>query len=133
MLNNLIDYDYYTKQYGGSSIPESSFNKESIKASSRVNYYTKNRINEENINDDIKNATCEIADFIYSQDTLKENVIGNNSDKASETVGPHSVTYINKSSIQDKHILSDSELDKECYQICLRQIGYTGLMYRGVY
>ena len=71
MLNNLIDYDYYTKQYGGSSIPESSFNKESIKASSRVNYYTKNRINEENINDDIKNATCEIADFIYSQDTLK--------------------------------------------------------------
>ena len=31
MLTKIVDYNYYSNFYGGSSIPESSFNKYSIK------------------------------------------------------------------------------------------------------
>ena len=54
----LIDYNYYSKNYGGSSIPESSFQKKAIESSGRVNYYTFNRINNENINDNIIMIDC---------------------------------------------------------------------------
>lgn len=128
----LIDFEYYSKNYGGSSIPELSFQKKAIEASSIVNYYTFNRIDKNILNDDIKNATCEIAELIYSQDKLKEIVLSEDKKiKASETVGPHSVTYVNKSSFQEKKILSDSDLEKNCYQICMRYLAHTGLMYRG--
>lgn len=129
----LIDYTYYSENYGGSSIPESSFQKKAIEASSKVNYYTSNRISEEIINDDIRNATCEIAELIYSQDILKEKVISDEMSKASETVGPHSVTYVNNKNFQEKRILSNKELEYECYMICYKHLITTGLMYRGVF
>ena len=63
---------------------------------------------------------------------LKENVLSSDTKiKASETVGPHSVTYINKTSYQEKKILSNEELEYQCYQICLKHLALTGLMYRG--
>lgn len=128
----LIDYDYYSDIYEGSSIPESSFQKKAIEASSKVNYYTFNRITEKEINNNIKNATCEVAELIYSQEKLKEIVLSNDKKiKLSETVGPHSVNYVNKSSAQEKEILNDEELENSCYKICLRYLANTGLMYRG--
>ena len=129
----LIDYNYYSKNYGGSSIPESSFQKKAIESSSRVNYYTFNRINNENINDNIRNTACEIADFIYSQDILKEKVISEDKIKASETVGPHSVNYVNNKSFQEKRILTNSEIEHECFRICYRNLATTGLMSRGAF
>ncbi|MGM9879490.1 MAG: hypothetical protein ACI31R_05680 [Bacilli bacterium] len=132
MLTTLVDYEYYSKIYGGSSIPESSFKKEVIDASSKINYYTSNRINKDILDDNIKNTTCEIAELIYSQNQLKEKVLSSEQkEKASETVGPHSVTYINKTSYQEKKILSAEELEYQCYQICLKHLALTGLMYRG--
>ncbi len=129
----LIDYEYYSKNYGGSSIPESSFQKKAIEASSKVNYYTFNRINEMIIDDNIRNAACEIADFIYSQDILKQKIISDDKLKASETVGPHSVTYVNNKTYQEKSILTSDEIDYECYKICYRYLVNTGLMYRGAF
>lgn len=129
---NLIDYEYYSKTYGGSSIPESSFNEYSLKASSKVNHYTFNRINESNINDNIRNTACEIIDLLFSQVHLIKKQVD---DKiiASETVGPHSINYVNNSSSKEKRILSQEELEKECYRICYEYLASTGLMYRGVY
>lgn len=37
MLTELVNYEYYSKTYEGSSIPDSSFKKYSLKASSKVN------------------------------------------------------------------------------------------------
>lgn len=128
----LIDYEYYSKKYGGSSIPESSFQKKAIEASSKVNYYTFNRINELILDDNIKNTACEIAELIYSQDILKEKVISDEKCKASETVGPHSVTYVNNKALQEKRILTSEELDYECYKICYRYLVLTGLMCRSL-
>lgn len=131
MLTELVDYEYYTKTYGGSSIPESSFKEHSINASSKINQYTSRRINEENINDNIKNTACEVANLLFEQEQLKAKLNNDKFSVASETVGPHSITYINKSSLQAQRILSSAELEKECYKICYNHLAHTGLMYRG--
>jgi len=128
----LVDYEYYTNTYKGISIPADSFDNYAIKASSKVNYYTFDRITNDNIDNNIKNTACEIADLIYSQFLLKEQVSNSNTIKTSETVGPHSVSYFNNINLLSKDILSNSELDEECYQICYRYLVHTGLMYRGV-
>lgn len=133
MLTKLVDYEYYSKNYGGSSIPESSFQKKAIEASSKANYYTLNRIDKAVLDDNIRNTICEIAELIYSQDILKEKVLNDEKSKASETVGPHSVTYINNKTFQEKEIFTPEELEYNCYKICCRYLASTGLMYRGVY
>lgn len=132
MLTKLVDYEYYTEAYGGSSIPESSFSKKAIESSNKINYYTSNRINESNIDDNIKNTTCEIAELIYSQEVLKEKVLNDNKTKISETVGPHSITFANNKNFQEKQILTSREIEQDCYQICYRNLVHTGLMNRGI-
>jgi len=131
MLTKLVSYEYYTKTYGGSSIPESSFESIIIEASSKVNHYTFNRINNDNLSEQIKNTTCEIAELLFNQKQLIAN-INDNTLVANETVGPHSITYVNNSSLQSKQILSKKDLEKECYKICYVNLVQTGLMYRGV-
>lgn len=130
MLTELVDYDFYIDNYEGSSIPESSFKNMSIKASAYVNKNTYNRIKESNIDNNIKNCTCEIAELLYSQET-KKNVIENNKVVASETVGTHSKSYVNNVALLDKQILTNSELETSCYKICYKYLATTGLMYRG--
>ena len=134
MLTELVNYEYYTKTYGGSSIPESSFKEKAIKASSEVNYWTSNRITNEILNDLIRNTTCEIAELLFEQDNLKKSVLSTDSDNkevASESLGPHSISYVNKSNLRANQILSDNDLKKRIYAICYKNLVHTGLMYRG--
>ena len=127
-MNN-TNYSDYTDIYKGTIIPENSFGSFIRKASSKVDYYTFNKIKEKN--EKIVYATCEIAELLYNQDKLIANQDNDKSSIASETVGPHSINYINKSTLQAQRILSNEELEKECYSICLRYLSSTGLMYRG--
>ena len=134
----LVDYTYYSKTYGGSSIPESSFNEYSLEASSKINFYTNDRItndimNEEILGDKIRNTACQIIDLLYGQNELIAKLNDDKSSIASETVGPHAISYVNKANLQSQRILTSQELDKECYRICYVNLVKTGLMYRGVY
>lgn len=131
MLTELVNYNYYKDTYGGSSIPESSFKNIIIEASSKVNHYTSSRITAEILNEQIQNTTCEIAELLFNQKELITH-LNDDTSKASETVGPHSVSYLNKSTIQSQQILSKKELEIECYRICYRYLVHTGLMYRGI-
>ncbi len=131
----LVDYEYYKTIYEGSSIPESSFKKMVIEASNKVNYYTQDRINSDNITNKIRNVTCEIAELIFEQENLKEKIINydeSNKEIASETLGPRSISYVNKSSQQSNLINSKDELEREIYKICYQSLVRTGLMYRGM-
>jgi len=128
MLTKLIDYNYYSKVYGGSSIPESSFDKYSTKSSSQINLFTSNRITDDNITESIKN---EVAELIYNQEMLVNKIEDDSKEVASETVGPHSKSYVNKSNLKSQRILTKEELNKECYRICYTYISNTGLMFRG--
>lgn len=129
----LIDYEYYTKTYKGTSIPESSFEKKAVEASDKVNYYTFNRINEDILNDNIKFVTCQIAEILFEQEELKKNIKTSsveNGDIASETLGPHSISYVNKSNLQSNLILDDEELENEIYTLLYQKLVHTGIMNR---
>lgn len=130
MLTNLVDYNFYTKTYEGSSIPGSSFNNFALKASTYVNKNTFNRITEEKVDNFVKYCICEVAELLYSQEK-KKNTIMENKIVSSETVGPHSKTYVNNSSYIDKDILIESELETKIHKICYRYLATTGLLYRG--
>lgn len=135
MNDTYVTYSDYVNDYKGILIPENIFDNYAMQASSIVNYYTFDRCDESNIskNDLIKVtfATCEVADILYKQDQLKSNIDDNESSIASEAVGPHSVSYVNKSNLQSQRILNKKELDKETYSVCLKYLSRTGLMYRG--
>lgn len=136
MNEKFAEYSDYKSEYEGIIIPKESFNSFAMKASSKVNYFTFNRIDIENIEDDILVkvifATCEIAELLYEQNQLRQKLYDDKSTIASETVGPRSVTYVNKSNLQSQRILNDEELDNESYNICLKYLSRTGLMYRGI-
>ncbi len=127
-----VNYEYYTDTYGGSSIPSNSFKRVSNIAISKVNSYTFNRLNSENITNDVKDTVCEIAELIYKNETLREKMT-NTEEKiiSSESVGPHSITYENKSNNIESQTYGDEELEKVSYSICYRRLVHTGLMYRG--
>lgn len=136
MNEKFAEYSDYKSEYEGIIIPKESFNSFAMKASSKVNYFTFNRIDIENIEDDILVkvifATCEVAELLYEQNQLRQKLYDDKSTIASETVGPRSVTYVNKSNLQSQRILNDEELDNTSYNICLKYLSRTGLMYRGI-
>lgn len=136
MTEAFAEYSDYKSEYEGSIIPKDSFNSFAMQASSRVDYFTNGRIDMENIDDAILIkaifATCEIAELLYNQNQLKQKQDDDKSTLASETVGPHSKTYVNKSNLQSQRILNSYELENESYKICLRYLFSTGLMYRGI-
>lgn len=123
-----IDYDYYSKEYNGTLIPKESFDKMSVEASQKVDYFTQHRIVEET--KVIKYTTCLIADEIMKNENLK-NTISNDKEVASESVGPHSVSYVNKATIQKEQIKDDKTLNRCLYNICLENLP-NELMYRGI-
>ena len=131
-----VDYEYYQSKFYGTLIPISDFNKKALEASSKVNYYTVGNIDSKNIPTQVKNATCSIAELLYTQEKLKSSLTNQNADNkqiASETLGPRSITYLNNNSEISKQILSDSDLNKKIRNICHEYLDDTGLMYRGVY
>lgn len=130
----LVDYEYYSNTYkGGDNIPlsKSQFNELCLNSSEKVNYYTNNRINDDNNDKKVKDTVCEIVDLLFKQETLKQKMNDDKSSIASETVGPHSINYNNKSNYQAQQILSEEELNRKCYQICYINLVHTGLMFRG--
>lgn len=127
-MKSYVDFDYYSKEYNGTLIPEKSFPKISVEASQKINYFTQNRIVEEK--EVIKYTTCLIADEIMKNENLK-NTISNDKEVASESVGPHSVSYVNKATIQKEQIKDDTTLNRCLYNICLENLP-NELMYRGI-
>lgn len=136
MDETFIKYSDYRSKYKGILMPEDSFKNFAIKASSKINCFTFDRINIDNLNENHLNkvifATCEIAELLYEQYQLKQNQNDEKNTIASETVGPHSKTYVNKSNLQAQRILNNDQIDNECYAICLKYLSRTGLMYRGI-
>lgn len=135
----LVNYEYYIMTYGGSSIPSPSFPKKVMEASSKVNYYTYNRITEEilqdkTLGDAIRNTTCQIADLLFEQKKLKLNITSDeNKEIASESLGPRSISYVNKFNLKANQLLNEEALEEKIYKICYQGLVHTGLMYRGVY
>ncbi|HBG7746641.1 TPA: hypothetical protein KRE80_002143 [Clostridioides difficile] len=110
-MNMYIDYEFYSTL--GGEIPQGKFNKYAIRATKYIDYNTFNRIEE--VTEEIKIATCEIADLIY-----KSNLEGDK-EIQSESIGSHSVTYT----------ANNKTLEQKAYDI-LKMYLDSDLLYRGV-
>lgn len=136
MMRELTNHEYYLTKYKSDLVPQESFDRLMIKATSKVNYFTSNRISSstlenENINTQVQDCVCEIIELLYTQEQLKE-TLSKEKQVQSETVGPISKTYSNNSNLISQEVLNDTELDDSIYQICATYLIHTGLMYRGI-
>ena len=80
-----VDYDFYSTVFEG-KMPYKQFLIYEFKARKFIDKITFNRINENNINYDIKMAVCIAIEKIKKSDSER-------GFKLSETVGKHSVSY----------------------------------------
>lgn len=129
-----VDNNYYENEFCGKVIPLIEFDKYAKQAVSKINYFTFRRITEGDINNNIKDTVCIIAELLFEQNKLKLQLLNqdsNNSQIASETLGPRSITYVNNLQYQDKYIKSDKELNTTIYQICKENID-DKFLYRGI-
>ena len=68
-MNSYIDYNDYTK-FGGNLIPQEKFDKFAKGASYEVRLRIQNR-DISNFENEVKDATCSVADILYNQFTEK--------------------------------------------------------------
>ncbi|CEN87353.1 hypothetical protein [Paraclostridium sordellii] len=84
-MDKYIDYKFYSEVFGG-KLSSKDFSLYEFKARKFIDTITFNRINENNLNDDIKMAICISLDKFKKYDDEI-------SFKSSESVGKHSVSY----------------------------------------
>lgn len=133
-MNSYIDYNDYTK-FGGNLIPQDEFDKFAKGASYEVRLRIQNR-DISNFENEVKDATCSVADILYNQFTEKEKikniVSGNEKVITSEKVGDYS-RNISAITLNDLLSLSsDEETSKEINKIIEQYLLFTGLLYGGI-
>lgn len=84
-MNKYIDYKFYQEVFGG-KLSSEDFSLYEFKARKFIDTITFNRINESNLNDDIKMAVCITLEKLKKYDDEV-------SFKSSESVGKRSVSY----------------------------------------
>ncbi len=122
-----VDFDYYANTYGGSAIVSASFNKMALLASRVIDQITFERAydiidanTDTELVEKIKYATCSVAD------ELKNHEANGIKEVASESVGSHSVSYVDNG---DARRTRNDKL-RDAAKLYL---GSTGLMFGGFY
>lgn len=114
-------YAHYKNEFAG-SVPQADFNRLVIQATAKVKTYTSGRVDKMTyIPEDVKNCTCALVEKMYAENK--------NEGKQSETVGPHSVTFANKSKTEKED--EYSSLIKDFLSEVYMDDG-TPILYRGV-
>jgi len=125
-MDAFIDYLYYLNN-GGSSIPESEFDRYAVRASYQVDFLTFNRADaivtagtNTQVIDRIKRATVAVADVMKACSVNQANL-----GVQSEKVGDHSVQYRGGGELRSQETQAVSSV-VEMY------LSHTGLLYPGV-
>lgn len=132
---NYIDYDFYVNKYMG-DMPEENFEKLALRASAEVQRNIFNR-DIEKYKDEVKMATCSVADILFKIEQLESRknklVSSNANDKvvSSESVGDLSRTFANTTNLTDLEKEISNQKNKILEEIRLYLL-HTGLLYRGV-
>ena len=120
-MTTYADYAYYTDTYKGAVIDTASFPKYSMKATQEIKLRTFNRIAEDNIPTEAKMCCCELAEYLYKQDTKDHD-----EDIQSEKKGEWSTTYVSGKEAEE---LKQNKI----HEIIYNWLAMTGLLYRGCY
>jgi len=117
-MTNYADYTYYIDTYKGAVLDTASFDLYALKATQKIKLYTLDRINVDNISEEVKMCCCELAELMYKHDREDSNGI------TSEKVGEHSVSYVSPEA-------KEKLLNLSVKSIIYNWLAMTGLLYRG--
>ena len=125
-MMNYADSTYYKDTYKGEVIDTSSvnFDKYAIKATQTIIKYTFNRVDENNVPDDVKMCCCELAEHIYLKDTAEVETEADKKSITSETTGGYTAHY---EASADRELANIAAVEKIINDWLLM----TGLLYRG--
>lgn len=133
-----VDFAYYTQSYHGRRIAdEETFQYFSERASEYIDTVTFDRI-VENVPDEfsekVQKCCCAIADALADYDAASSTGSSERpSAKSSESIGKYSVNYETPAQTISALLYGESSgLCDYLHSICIRYLGNTGLMYRGV-
>ena len=133
-MNSYINYDYYINTFKGNLIPVENFNKYSVMASNKV----RTRIFNRDISlfeDEVKNATCLVADILYNQflnqEKLKNVISGNEKIVTSEKIGDYSRNISNVSATDLQKLISTDYINDLIENTLEDSLYPTGLLYCG--
>lgn len=124
MVTAYVDFNFYTGEYGGSTVVSSEFQLHALKASAFIDQLTSNRVaaiitagTDTDKIQAIKLAVCAVIDEQAKLEAAGGVI-------ASESVGSHSVTYANAQSDNREKKLGDA---------ARLFLSNTGLLFRGFY
>lgn len=123
-----IDLEYYQNFFSDISVPYDSFERIAREASLFVREITFNRIDEENIIEEVKDAVCAVCEVIYKEEKELENTNGR--EIKSENTDGYSVTYVTE---QQDGVSRQDILWNKKYQAARPYLLHTGLLNRGCY
>lgn len=130
-------YSYYSDKFGGSLIPKEEWRRAAGLASDYLDAATFGRLSDgvpEEFAEQVKRCCCALAEAIYSFQLGNGDASGNSGKpKTQETIGAYSVSYASTGSTISA-LLNGAEAGLQDYlhSICMRYLGRTGLLYRGV-
>lgn len=128
------DFPYYQDFYCGTSITDAAaFRTAAARASDYIDNVTFGRLASnipEPFAEPVKKCACALAEVFELQRQAVVSTNGNSA-KKSETQHNYSVTYSTPTETLTA-LLSGKSVSDYLYSICLRYLGHTGLLYRGV-
>ena len=131
----IVDYSYYHDTYKGNLVPETSFDKFSLKAQQKVMMRILGRDFSDHVLN-VKNAICEIIEIYYNQklnkDKMNDLTINNNSIITSEKVGDYSRSYGNVNLQELKSVTGEEYIESEINDSLERNLLLTGLLFQGI-
>ena len=131
------DYTYYTGTYMG-AVSGNDFSRLVVRASSFLDYYTRNRAQDSADLDAVKMCCCALVDkyaVIEAAQALAvknlANAAGNDAEVKSETVGSYSRTLVTGGEAALSALSATDGAKKLLAETCMEYLAHTGLLYRG--
>lgn len=125
-MKNYIDYNYYLRAECWDKIDNVDFSRIARKASAFVREITFDRINEENLSDDVKDAVCAVCEVLWQDELLRKQYGGR--EVKSENSDGFSVTFVTEEAAGRTH---EERLQKKMYAAARPYLLHTGLLYLG--
>ena len=131
------DYTYYFGTYMG-TVSEENFPRLAVRASSFLDYYTRNRAADNADLDAVKMCCCALVDkyaVIEAAQALAmkniANAAANDAEVKSETVGSYSRTLATGGESALSALNATDGAKKLLAETCMEYLAHTGLLYRG--
>lgn len=125
-MKSYIDYNYYLGAECWDKIDNADFNRIARKASVFVREITFDRINEEKLSDDVRDAVCAVCEVLWQDELIRKQYGGR--EVKSENSDGFSVTFVTEESAGRTH---EERLQKKMYAAARPYLLHTGLLYLG--